>query len=77
MTKNYHKIAGRWVQLESYRRQRSSWKYNKERFINVSLFLIASGIMALTVSALLGTDITKSVDQQIEKVDLQLNKFKD
>jgi hypothetical protein len=78
MIKNYHKIAGRWVQLESYRRQRCSfWKYNKEKFINISLFLIACGIMGLTISALLGADITKSINQQIYKVDSQLIKYKD
>ena len=53
--KRYYPLAGRWVQLESYRRRP---RRIHPTMLNIIYFMLLVFISSLTVGAMLGYDIT-------------------
>ncbi len=53
--KNNHKICGRYVELDTYRRSKNTRKLT---ILNIITFIGATAVMAIVITAGLGSDIT-------------------
>jgi sorbitol-specific phosphotransferase system component IIBC len=65
--KHKHKICGRYVELDTYRRD----KQLKSTILNIITFIGISAVMAIVIAAGLGSDITKPL------TPTQYEQFKD